>query len=298
MVSVIITTYNRAMAILKRAIDTVYNQTYKDIELIVVNDYPQNKEEIQKLLGQYKDICFISHERQMGACQARNDGLVRSNGDYIAFLDDDDEWDRTKIEKQIQCIEKTKADFVYCKGTSVNDITGEKGEMPFIRECSSGQYIAELIKENFMGGCSFPLIRRKALFELGGFDVDMPSSQDYELWFRIAENKSIVFLDEALVLYHVGLEAITGNPEKRIDGFCRLYRKHRMTFGKYPKETYVFFCKLVWTAIYTEREDLLTAIFREQDLSLIDNAKLHIYAQSEIMKGKAKRLIMGKEKNT
>lgn len=288
MISVIITTYAREMQILRRAIETVYKQTYRDIELIVVNDYPPYKNLIQELLSEYEKVVFLSHDERKGACQARNDGLYASRGEYIAFLDDDDEWEDEKLEKQLEFMRTQNVDFVYCSGITLNDITGQKNRIPFIHGCQNGEYVSELLKGNFMGGCSFPLMKRSVLIELGGFDVDMPSSQDYELWLRAAENHTIAFLNETLVIYHVGFEAITTNPKKRIDGFCKLYEKHIDVFNRYPKEARVFFKTMVWTAIYADRKDLLPSILSIIKLKFPNNIYIWVFKNLEIIKKRIK----------
>ena len=106
LVSVIITTYKRPTDILKRAIMSAIGQTYKNIEIIIVNDCPEQKElskEIKKMISTIHDnrIKYIELDKNQGACIARNIGIKNSNGYYIALLDDDDEWVKEKIELQI-----------------------------------------------------------------------------------------------------------------------------------------------------------------------------------------------------
>ena len=105
LISCIITTYNRPIEVLKRAIDSVINQTYSNIELLVVNDYPENIElsnNIYKLIKSYnnKSIKYIVLEKNSGACFARNRGANESKGEFLAFLDDDDEWLPNKLNDQ------------------------------------------------------------------------------------------------------------------------------------------------------------------------------------------------------
>ncbi len=277
MISVVITTYKREMPILRRAIETVLKQTEKDIELIVVNDYPEYDVLIRELMKEYPSVCYFSHKERQGACKARNDGIAAANGGYIAFLDDDDEWEANKLEKQKKIMEESGADFVYCTGRTINDITGEYSPMEFIHECRSNDYIREMLKGNFMGGCSFPLIKKSVLDQLEGFDLDMPASQDYELWLRICKNYKISYLNEPLVIYHVGNDAITTNPERRIKGFSLLCEKHQDVFRKYPKEAATFYRTIVWTAVFTGRKDLLATAENMLHLKRTEFVKLKAY---------------------
>lgn len=278
------------MKILKRAIDTVYAQTLQDIELIVVNDYPEYDPQIRELLKKYEDIIYISHDKRQGACKSRNDGILASSGDFIAFLDDDDEWKSKKLEMQLKSISISDSDFVYCNGIIKNDQTGSTTEMNFIHDCLNQNYIRELLKGNYMGGCSFPLIKRSVLIMLKGFDISMPSSQDYELWIRIAKDFKITYLNEPLVIYHVGNEAITSNPERRIEGFCKLYKKHKELYAEYPRESLVFFKTIIWTAINTGRFDLIPYIHSIIQTGFPYSLRLSIYEVRENLKYKARDL--------
>ena len=105
-VSVIIPTHNRG-EMLRRAIDSVLSQTYKDFELIIVSD--GSADETDKVIVSYTDprIRFLKHDKSRGASAARNTGIRASIGQYIAFLDDDDEWTLDKLEVQVPVIEKS-----------------------------------------------------------------------------------------------------------------------------------------------------------------------------------------------
>ena len=293
MISVIITTCKREMSILKRAIDTVYAQTLRDIEIIVVNDYPEYDAQIRELLKKYRGVIYISHDKRQGACKSRNDGIMASTGDFVAFLDDDDEWENNKLEMQLKNIRKEESDFIYCGGIMLNDVNGKASEMSFIHDCIDGNYIKELLKGNFMGGCSFPLIKRSVLIALDGFDISMPSSQDYELWIRIAESYKIAYINEPLVIYNVGNEAITSNPERRIEGFCRLYKKHRDIYVEYPRESLIFYKTVIWTAIHTGRTDLIPYIRGIIQLRFPYHFLMSIYEIEERLKRRIRNLING-----
>lgn len=235
MISVIITTYEREPQMVLRALESVLMQTYKDIEIIIVDDSHEEyalRNEVKKsilnsaALHPEISIEYIPHEHNLGACAARNTGLSFSNGEYIAFLDDDDEWLPDKLEKQIKKMESSKAALVYCGCFCKNDMTGEKR----IRktETHKGMVFKQLLHHNFISSTSFPLIQKKALKEIGGFDVQMQAAQDYDVWIRISENYIIDCVDEPLVIYHEHSgEQITKNPYKKMSGLERINQKYQ-----------------------------------------------------------------------
>mgnify|MGYP006437461733 CR=1 FL=1 len=105
LVSCIITTCKRGQ-LLSRAIESVLNQTYKNIEVIVIDDCPceETRKIMNKYLIQHHNIIYIQNENNLGPSGARNKGVFESKGEFIAFLDDDDEWLPEKIESQMQFV--------------------------------------------------------------------------------------------------------------------------------------------------------------------------------------------------
>lgn len=229
LVSVIITTYKRSPEIVMRAINSVRSQTYSNIEIIVVDDSPSTYEhrlELQKYLSEFGDeIKYIAHQQNQGACAARNTGLDSANGDYVAFLDDDDEWLPEKIEKQMEKFIDEEIALVYCGMLVIDDTT-----MKFLGNETtiySGNVYGKLIFNNFVGSTSSPLIKKKYLMEVGGFDIFMKSAQDYDLWLRLARKYKIDGIKENLLKYHIHKdERISTNHYARISGQERLIYKN------------------------------------------------------------------------
>lgn len=245
MVSAIITTYKRKPDMVMRALTSILRQTYRDIEIIVVDDSPPDycarKEVESSVLSKQKDlqnikIKYIAHEKNMGACVARNTGLNAATGEYVAYLDDDDEWLPEKLEKQVNVIKQSDVALVYCGSLCMNDDTGKCKEKA--REFVRGRVFDKLILSNFIESTSYPLIRTECLRMIGGFDPLMQSAQDYDVWLRLAEHYAIDYVDEPLVLYHEHSgERITTNPAKKINGLQRINEK----FATYLEKD-----KLVW----------------------------------------------------
>ena len=164
-------------------------------------------------------------KKTMGACAARNSGLARAQGEFIGFLDDDDEWLPNKIEKQLKAFDSKDVALVYCGSLTVFDSTGKQEERKciFTRE----NVYEKLMYENFIGSTSFPLLRTEVLRQIGGFDVEMLSAQDYDAWLRIAKDHAVNYVKEPLVLYHWHEgDQITKNPAKKIAGLERILSKN------------------------------------------------------------------------
>ena len=236
LVSCIITTYKRDIAILDRAIVSILKQTYDNIEIIVVNDNPPDAELSQAIKlfieTKHKDrVTFVQHSKNMGACAARNSGVQRAEGDFVAFLDDDDEWLPSKIEKQINAFTDDKTVLVYCNWFVYTEENGKKhaAENPGF----TGNVYEPLMKDNFIGSTSYPLIKKEALNKIGGFDVTLPALQDYDVWVRLSKIGEIRYVNEPLVYFHVYAgERISNNPKKGIEGRIRFIENNKAYLEK------------------------------------------------------------------
>ena len=117
LVSVVIPTYKRSDT-LSRAIESALNQTYQKIEVIIVDDNEKGSLEskkVQEVLQKYNNrVMYINPEKHINGAVARNYGIKKANGDYIAFLDDDDEWKEDKIKKQLDYLKEKDVDGVSC----------------------------------------------------------------------------------------------------------------------------------------------------------------------------------------
>jgi len=236
LVSVVIPTYKREKEIVSRAVKSVLNQTYSKLELIVVDDSPNDyrgRKDVEELLEGLNDkrIRYIKHPENKGANISRNTGISNANGDYIAFLDDDDEWLPQKIQKQLEKFVDSRIGLVYCPYYVLN-----KGEKHLRRKIKSGNVFIDLLNENFIGSTSCIMVKKKYILEIGLFDENLPASQDYDLYLRLSKKYLIDAVDEPLLLYyeHDG-ERISGDPYKKLKARKYIYKKYKEEIKRYPR---------------------------------------------------------------
>ena len=230
LVTAVITTHKREAKIVERALKSVLAQTHTELEVFVVDDSPADypaRNSVREMVESYADrnVTYIAHEKCSGACVARNTGLEACHGEFVAFLDDDDEWLPEKIEKQLGGFVDDEIALVYCKDVIRNEMTGETKERNV--EIHTGFVFDSLIKGNYIGSTSFPLLRTAALKEVGGFDPLQQSAQDFDVWLRIAEKYKVNYVDESLIVYYVhDGEQISKGSTKRINGQERIIEKN------------------------------------------------------------------------
>lgn len=230
-VSAIITTHNRR-ELLNRAIKSVFAQTYPEIELIVVDDHSDDdtKEVCQDPRINY---IYIPKEESHGGNYARNLGIKASKGKYCAFLDDDDYWLPTKIEKQVALIEKMDCELVYCgrrlefvsyKGVGYKDVVPSKS--------NSGD-MHQKIMYTICTTTTCILAKREALFDIGLFDEDLMFWQEYELTIRLAQRKPFFFINEPLVVYRIDKgdrNRLTNKYFEWLNAVEYVHQKHRSLY--------------------------------------------------------------------
>jgi len=229
-VSVIIITYNRANFLLE-AVRSVLSQTYTDFELIIVDDASQdNTAQVVDGLSD-KRIRYIRHEVNKGEAGARNTGVTNSKGEYIAFLDDDDEWLPEKLRLEVDVLENSPPETggVYT-GTILTEMASGKTLLSFVPE-ERGNIYRNLIASNVVGGASTVLLRKECFEKVGLFDQIVGYPVDYDMWIRIAEEFQFEVIGEPLVKYRIHDNNMSDNLEIRIRGWEAFFEKHREFFA-------------------------------------------------------------------
>jgi glycosyltransferase involved in cell wall biosynthesis len=202
-VSVIILTYNRAKRLVE-AIDSVLNQTFKNLELIIVDNY--SSDDTESVVNSLKDqrIRYFKNENKGFLGINRNFGIEKAQGEYIAFLDDDDIWLPEKLAKQIEMLDANKELGLVYADCYIMDDSGALKEKTYLasRKPARGPALTGLLQDNTIPILT-AVIRKGALDKVGGFNTEYLIAQDYDLWLKIAQHYPIGFINEPLAKYRV-----------------------------------------------------------------------------------------------
>jgi glycosyltransferase involved in cell wall biosynthesis len=201
LVSAIIPNYNYAHY-LGEAIDSALGQTYPYIEVIVVDD--GSTDGSRDLLQSYGDCIRTLFQQNQGVAAARNNGVNASQGEYVAFLDADDVWLPSKIEKQVGRFRGDEDLGLVHVGVREVD---ENGNTLLERleglEGAVANQLLMLKREGVLGGGSGLMVPRRVFDEVGGFDMRLSTSADWDLFYQISNRHSVGFIPEILVKYRV-----------------------------------------------------------------------------------------------
>lgn len=223
LISVIIPTYKRDTDILKRALESVIVQTYKKLEIIIVDDNginskftEENEEFICKNYNK-ENIKYIKNDKNIGANASRNIGIKISKGELIAFLDSDDKWSENKLELVVEKYRNSDSDYgVFYSSYYIVTKNGIKNSQDY-KVCGDIFY-KELFKDQ-VSPTSAVVIKKECFDNVGEFDENLPARQDYDMWIKISRKYKFNFINSKLAyVYRDGHEAISSNYKKRIEG--------------------------------------------------------------------------------
>jgi len=251
-VSVIIPTFNRA-TFLKTAIESVLRQNYDNFEIIITDDNSQDN--TQGVVKEFSDkrIRYIRQKKNKGVSAARNTAIKVSEGEYIAFLDDDDEWLAEKLKKQVEIIEKCPAKVC---GVYSNFFIIENSEKKIAKINPRIKDKRGNLFEQFALGnpihTSTVLIRSECLENIGLFDESISYMEDRDLWIRLSEKWDFEFINEPLIMVHThkkaklseNLQWQTLGREKMLEKYNYLFNKDRKTLSKLYLNQGVQYCQL------------------------------------------------------
>lgn len=221
-VSVVIPTYERP-EFLPGAIETAIGQTYDDIEVIVVDD-GSTENYAPEIVDDYPEIVTcVQLPSNQGLSAARNAGIQEASGEYIAFLDDDDRWHRTKLAKQVREIERDeRIGLVTCL---VAAFTPEIEVIHCEQTAPSGDLADEMLIRNRIGTPSRVLVKREAIDRVGPFDESLPTKQDWDFYLRLAQEYQIGAVEEILCFRRVH-ESMSSSPEANARDNKTILNKH------------------------------------------------------------------------
>lgn len=210
LISVIMPCYNAA-AYLDEAVSSVMNQSFPNVELIVVDDGSSDDsvEILKRMVEVYPGRINLLHQQHGGPYPARNLGLARAGGSFIAFLDADDWWRSDCLEKLYAALDQSKAVIAYCGWQNIG-LQGGRADPHVPPDYEAGDKAETFLRAAAPWPIHAALIRREVVTTIGGFDTHWLSCMDYDLWLRIAVANPIVQVPEAMAFYrHHGDGQIT-----------------------------------------------------------------------------------------
>lgn len=221
LISVIIPTKGRMLQLIN-AVNSVLNQTYKNFEIIIIDD---SEAFVDKLFNDKRINHIWNETPNNNAGASRNQGIKIAKGEFIAFLDDDDEWLPTKLEKQMKVIERRpETKFMVC---GILDKRYYKNYINTYRELISHD---EILQKLNLSSTSSYLVNTALLRDIGGFDTNFPSAQEYELAIRLSKVTDARCVPEVLVVQNETHGQITKQWKSKIEGLQKILDKHHFEY--------------------------------------------------------------------
>lgn len=248
LISVVMPCFN-AEHFLRQALDSVLDQSYANLELIVVDDGSEDSS--RAILRSYGDRIRVIAQQNRGPYPARNRGVAASRGEYIAFLDADDYWSADCLAELHSALEGSEAALAYCGWQNVG-LAGGRGEPYIPPDYEAGGKLEAFLRSAAPWPIHAALLRRSVWDEVGGFDETLGTCMDYDLWLRVAVSR----------------------PIRRVEKVMAFYRHHERgqitsTQWRQARNTW-----LVKKKFLREHPEALRALSRERVRELIDGALL------------------------
>jgi glycosyltransferase involved in cell wall biosynthesis len=282
LVSVIIPTYKRP-DVLSRSINSILKQSYENYEIIVVDDNSADSEERKKteiVMDQYlgnSRITYLKHPYNKNGSAARNTGFEASKGQYIMFLDDDDEFFKDKMLMQVQCLKGKDETWGACytgyiRVNSNGTIVAKGAE---VRE---GELLIEELKRNlFVHAGSNLMVRRCVMEELNGFDETFQRNQDVEFLVRLLKKYKLAYVDVVGLIVHVHESVSKVNFIDLTEQYISKFYNDIESFGADEKKNIYEMYSLQRFRYYLLSEKNFVAAFREIHDNKINCAKVIRY---------------------
>ncbi len=255
LITVIIPTYNRAHLI-ERAIKSVLGQTYKEIEVFIIDD--ASTDNTKEVVKQFKSKCihYIRLKTNKGVSNARNIGIEKAKGEYIAFLDSDDEWLPTKLEQQIKAFQNTKFKKIIVITCGFS----------FIRKANSQQWTPKL-KGDVLADMLYGKIRdhqpqcwliKKELIDINNirFDIRMHSSEDWDFLIQLLKVGQLDYVSDILV-------NIYQDKDERLWNHTRQLEAIDILIDKYKNES--FFNSRILSDFYVSKANMCLHLGKKQE---------------------------------
>lgn len=237
-VSVVIPTYKREVKYLLRAITSIKNQTYRNIEIVIVDDNPPDSEyrkNIMEFMKQYNNdsnVIYCVNEKNIGGSLSRNNGIKSATGEFITFLDDDDEYLPEKVEKQLNFMLLQECDMSFTNLQIVNDnkVVVDYREYSNLKNFDKHSLLKYHIMRHLTGTPTF-MYNANKLKEIGGFDEAKMGQEFYLMLKSIEQNLNICYLSECDVIAYRHNDGGISQGENKIIGENALYEFKKRYFN-------------------------------------------------------------------
>ena len=225
LVSVVIPVYNRDDTV-GRAISSVLNQSYKNFELIVVDDCSSDNS--LKVICEFQDerIRVIALKRNLGANAARNKGIMEARGEYVAFQDSDDEWDKDKLQLQIKDMLSRNLLASFCAHRLIDSVRETIIPNDYDNKEKYETELADVLANHNVISTQTLVVRKDIFRIIGDFDEEMPRLQDYEFVIRLVQREKIGYIAQPLVSVYRTQISISTNTEALQQAIILLLKKH------------------------------------------------------------------------
>ncbi len=221
LVSIIIPTYNRA-ALVAEAVASVEAQTFRDFEILVVDD--GSTDATRKLLALREGVRVVGHSCRKGVAAARNLGAAAARGEWLAFLDSDDQWLPAKLARQMAYLDDQPG-LLLCQTDETWVRRGIRVNKPVSYRKVAGRIFLPSL-ERCMVSPSAVVLHRRLFLDHGGFDENLPAAEDYDLWLRLTWRYEVGLVDEPLIIKRGGqadqLSGLWGLDRFRIRALVKL----------------------------------------------------------------------------
>ncbi len=236
MISVVVPTFKRPKN-LKRLLESIFSQSEKPNEVIIIDDCSNMKEEYNQVISNLPNseinVFIYFNEKNMGAPYSRNYGILKAQGDWIALVDDDDIWLKDKIKYQKNIIENSFINYDFITCSSYIEKTNESKKISRIPEFFLTNPKKYILQSNYIMSPTV-LIKKLALVNTGLFDEELPSCQDWDMWVRIILNGyKIAIINKPLTIYKKDNIDSIGLSKNAKKGYRLFLRKHFFNILKY-----------------------------------------------------------------
>lgn len=238
LVSVVIPAYNSA-SFISETIDSVLSQTFKDYELIVVNDGSPDTSELENVLASYAQKIVYLKQENRGPSAARNYGIKKAQGEFIAFLDSDDIWLPEFLEEQVKYFQtRPGCDFAYTDAYLFGDVPNNWEKFTDIMPSLADVTLENLLALRCNVITSSVVVRKQKLLDVGSFDETHGNrSEDFDLWLRLAKDGvGFAYQNKLLLRYRYRKDSLSYDKTKLYDGALKALEKQETAGGLSEKE--------------------------------------------------------------